>query len=421
MRRLSLVATGFLVGLLVLLALPAVAFAGSSTTIVVSRFTIPSNAPAYGVDTDGRYVVYFGYNFDLFCYDLQTNKEIAIPGGSGYSMMASHAAIADGICIWIPEPVPEGIDGYDIATGQSFTLSAGTPQSPLMMPVIGDGIVAWTTGAGGDGPVDAYDVATDTQFSICPNPDAVREVTGVARGLVVWDQAAMVGDTADIWGYQLKTKQSFAICTNPAGQTDPVTDGQTVAWQDCRDGNYADVWAYDVATKHTYRMSGAARCVGSSLDVDQGMFVWGDLRGQAWSVRGYYVPSHTEFVISPNSGAALLAVPRIANNVVVWSEQLGNVITVVGARLHEWVCSASAPAKVRARTVKVTVSSKGSAGKVTRMRFSVNGGRWTAWTAFRHTHLLTLPGGAGSKKVHVELRDSSGRLSRVATATVRLL
>ena len=415
MRRLRLVATGCLVGVLLLLALPVGALAGTSTTIVVSRFTIPCSLTSPGVDTDGRYVLCNG-NCELVCRDLQTGKDITIPGATGvlWGTMRSPMASASG-CPGTGQGIINGFDGYDISTGQSFTIDSGQQGWGF---VIGDGIVAWVNGDhGGYCAVDGYDIATGTMFNACP-ADAVRFVGGVAKGLIVYDQ--QTGGEGDVWGYLVKTQESFPVCTNPANQWDPTTDGRTVAWLDMRDGNYYDVWAYDLASKRTFCMSAAARVNNSRLDADNGVFVWGDNRDNATSVRGYYAPSHTAFVISPNSGATLVSSPVVAKNLVVWDEQMGAVQTLYGARLHEWVCVVSAPTHARSRTVRVTVTSRASAAEVTRMRFSLNG-RWSAWMAFRHTHLLALTGAAGTKKIGVELRDASGHISRAATATVRLL
>jgi len=419
MRRLAwMTAAGCFVLVLLLLALPTGALAGSSTTILVHRFTVPISNP-WCVDTDGRYVIAYGYNCELTCYDLRTHKVVAIPGMSGDNVEMG-AAIADGTCVWIPfGNIPLGIDGYGISTRRSFSLSAGSPQATVETPVIDGGIVAWTLD--GYGPLEAYNVATKTRFTICPKGNVTRSVTGIAKGLVVWLETPLVTDPGEIKGYLVKTKKSIVICADPADHDDPVTDGRTVAWRDWRDGDYADVWAYDTLTKRTYRMSGAARLSGTTLDADAGAFVWGDLRDDATSVRGYYVPSRTAFVIRPEAGITLIGGPRIAKNLVVWDEQLGDVRTLRGARLHEWVCSVSAPAHTWSRTVTVLVTSKGSAAKVTHMRFSVNGGHWTAWRAFSRTRPLALSGAAGAKRIRVELRDASGHLSLPATATVHLL
>lgn len=57
---------------------------------------------------------------------------------------------------------------------------------------------------------------------------------------------------------------------------------------------------------------------------------------------------------------------------------------------------------------------------VTEMQFSTNGTAWTAWETFAATKPITLPTGAGTKRVYVHFKDAAAKISPAYSDTITL-
>lgn len=78
-----------------------------------------------------------------------------------------------------------------------------------------------------------------------------------------------------------------------------------------------------------------------------------------------------------------------------------------------------APATTAQKTISLLVDADDNVG-VVEMRFSVNGGSWTAWGQYTDTPDVTLPGSNGEKNLVAQVRDGAGNESATVSRNVTL-
>jgi beta propeller repeat protein len=246
---------------------------------------------------------------------------------------------------------PDGnwdIYGYDLASQTEFSICTKFSQKLYPYPSVCGSYVVWQDYRNSPMNVppefmnaDIYgmDLRTGEEFQICTER-YVQSHPKISGDLVVWgDERDWILNDMNVYGYDLSTGIEFKITQDPEPQVAPDVSGNYVVWVDNREGSYFDIYGMDLSTGEEFPI-----CLNSfgqgQPSIDGNLVVWQDYRnpfpsgaGQG-DIYGYDLITHTEFLIA--GGVADQSAPQISGNWVVWTEMpLGGNPQIYGAYIPE--------------------------------------------------------------------------------------
>jgi beta propeller repeat protein len=302
-----------------------------------------ATGPQYFAKTDGRYVVWTdvaysggppGSTNDASGYDLSTGQHFTLANGPRYQ---DEVSISGGVALWsdwTPGSTTSGnIYGRDLANGGgtfTVTVAAGDQSAHA----ISGGLVVWHDNRNGHEQIWGrhLDQPLGSDFAISTtNVTYDQEFPDVSGSIAVWNSFQEPGDQGNIYGRDVDSGSLFPICKNPAFQYEPAISGSNVVWSDTRDGA-AHVYGKDLGTGIEFRVSSG---VSSQYEpaIDGDLVVWRDDRSGTSDIWGRYLSGGPEFQIT-DTPTIWEDYPDVSGNVVVW-QQGSSDTDIYGTRLPE--------------------------------------------------------------------------------------
>ena len=138
----------------------------------------------------------------------------------------------------------------------------------------------------------------------------------VYGSLVVYEETALDGSTANIKIYNTATNASGTICNSAGLHWRPRIWGDRVVWMDSRNGSW-DIYWYDLKTSTEHRLTTGAGAA-EWPEINGNRVVWQDSRNGAWDVYMYDFATHVESRVTTNASSQ--TVPRISGNRIVYAD-----------------------------------------------------------------------------------------------------
>lgn len=252
---------------------------------------------------------------DIYAYNFLTGEEVQVsdhdgaesnPSVSGDWVVYSHDTDDDGYC---------GIYAYNLATGEERHLIE-VADVYIGNPAIDGDIVVhnyWnnTGEVTYDGDIWAYDLSTDTSWSINPKEGHQYEPE-IGDGWVVYRDTDYGYNDYGVSAFNLETEEEVVIGVgshnpNPPYESidysDPSTDDGKVVYQVYEydgSGEYYSIEMYDLADDSTTVLS----TVNDNTQrrhpvIGDGLVTWHDQRVGAYEVYGYDLAAEEEMLIVP--------------------------------------------------------------------------------------------------------------------------